>query len=110
MGQNQRQRKVPRNQPGSHPNPNAIALVFLILRSVLPMALSTNLLVFREVGEQISGPGLFLRLREAVLTMKVGQPDSVLTALIVAGELECSLADSASRSVTQAASITDALA
>ena len=74
------------------------------------MALSTNLLVFRDVGEQISGRGLLLRLREAVLRMKVGQPDSLLTALIVAGELECSLADSASRSVTQAASITDALA
>jgi hypothetical protein len=40
----------------------------------------------------------------------VGQPDSVLGALIVAGELECALADSASGALAGAASITDALA
>jgi hypothetical protein len=74
------------------------------------MALAPNLLIFREVSEQVSGRCLLLRLYEALSKIRVDEADSVLSALIVAGELECALADSVSEALPGAALITDALA
>jgi hypothetical protein len=74
------------------------------------MAPATNLLVFRDVSENIAGSALALRLREALSRIATEQPTSVLGALILAGELECALADSGRVSQTEAAAITDTLA
>jgi hypothetical protein len=74
------------------------------------MAHPTNLLVFRDVSEELFGRSLALRLRQGIAGIQPGCLHSVVAALITAGEFECALADSGWRSASEAASITDVLA
>ena len=74
------------------------------------MASATNLLVFRDTAEQLCGRSLLLRLLQKLREVDPSRPASVLSPLILAGQLECTLADSDSPSTGTAAAISDALA
>ena len=70
----------------------------------------TNLIVFRDVADQISGTRLAMYLLEAVQGLRNTDRDSVLNALLAAGEVECALSDCDWHSAGKAAAITDAIA
>src|SRR5215469_13460890 len=74
------------------------------------MALPTHRLVFRDVSEKLPGRSLAMLLEEAIARLRPEHSDSMTSALIIAGELECALADVGAVSASEAASITDALA
>jgi hypothetical protein len=73
------------------------------------MALPTHLLVFREASEKLPGRSLALLLDQAIARVTAEDTNSIVSALIIAGELECALADVGGGSA-QAASLTDLLA
>lgn len=74
------------------------------------MALPTHLLVFREASEKLPGRSLAMLLDKAIARVRADDPDSMVSALILAGEFECALADAGGGSAAGAASLTDALA
>ena len=74
------------------------------------MAPPTNLLVFRNDSEEVAGITLAMRLREALSRIADGRLDSIVGALIVAGEIECVLADCDCPLADKAALVTDTFA
>jgi len=74
------------------------------------MAPPTHLLVFRDPSEKLPGRSLAMLLDEAIAKVRANDPNSIVRALIIAGEFECALADDGGGSASAAASITDALA
>ena len=68
---------------------------------------TTNLIVFRHIAELISGRELARRLIEAEKQTRSGDSATLLNALLVAGAVECALADRDSSCAHQAAAITD---
>src|SRR4051794_3881325 len=78
---------------------------------ITPSMPGTNLIVFRDVAEQISGKCLAARLLEAVRKLNNSTDfDSVLNALLAAGEVECALSDCEWHSAESAIAITYAIA
>jgi hypothetical protein len=73
------------------------------------MAPPTNLIVFRDTGERISGRALVERLRDA-LRASISDRESLIGRLIIAGQVESALADCGAEASLDAAAITDSLA
>jgi hypothetical protein len=68
-----------------------------------------NCIVFRETAQTVSGQELIRRLLKAISKFSRFDPGTVLDALVLAGEVECALSDSAWKSAAKAAEITDLL-
>jgi len=68
-----------------------------------------NRIVFRETAETVSGQELVRRLLNAISKFNRSDAETVLVALVLAGEVECALSDAGWGSVGKAAEITDLL-
>jgi hypothetical protein len=68
-----------------------------------------NRIVFRQTAETVSGQKLVRRLLNAISKFNRFDPESVLDALVLAGEVECALSDAGWGSAGKAAEITDLL-
>ncbi|HVN20947.1 MAG TPA: hypothetical protein VMU05_19330 [Dongiaceae bacterium] len=73
------------------------------------MAPATNLIVFRDVSEKVSGRSLARRLRQA-LGSTSDHRECLVSALIIAGQIECAISDGAGDSRIEAEALTDLLA
>src|SRR5438309_11265027 len=73
--------------------------------------LGTNLIVFRDAAENLSGAELLSRLHQATQFSSESRRDtSDSYPLIIAGQAECALLDCNAEFANQAAALTDAIA
>lgn len=70
----------------------------------------TNLIVFRDVEQLVAGRTLCKRLIDAVEKVNLRDSSSIIEALLISGQAECTLEDSNSPQAGQLARLTDDLA